>query len=192
MKKLCGICFLIFFLFFCIKSSGFSQIFNSPNLLEKKKINLSTGSFLDGGLHFGLFVINEYGILDWLNSVVKLGFVKKEDNLFYGGVEARFLIARRFGGTDWMALSVGSHYTKNVGIDLSLFAGNKFFKVENYLGFDFNFELTKDEFEYPGDFVLGAKFQPFKNEKHNIVIEGGIPVTSFSSYKLGVAYIFIL
>ncbi len=182
-------------LIFLLNSVAYGLTFDSAKVLEKGQVSFAIASYLADGrigtktAYFGALLINEYGVMDSLNSVVRLGYCMEEEAVVYAGLEGKILLTERFGGTDVFTLNIGGHYKKNVGVDLVISAGNFFFKFDNYFGFDFDIDFVDDKIEYPGDFIFGAKLTPFSNKNNSIIIEGGIPVTSFSSYKIGLAYI---
>ncbi len=184
----------LFLLLFLLNSGVHALTFNSAKGVEKGQLSLAVAPYVADGIgeksvYFSTFLIAEYGAMDSLNSILRLGYCMEEEGMVYAGLEGKILLSERFGGTDVFALTIGGHYKKNMGVDLAISAGNFFFKFDNYLGFDFDIDFAEDEIIYPGDFIFGAKLSPFNNKKNGIIIEGGIPVTSFSSYKLGFAYI---
>lgn len=149
---------------------------------------MALSTFIDADAYFGFLGSTDFGISDRLNSVIKIGYTREEEGSVYLGLEGRILILKRLGGTDYFTLTLGGHYNKeNPGVDLGLSIGNIFNTIDNYFGLDFDLDFIENEIIYPGDFILGIKFKPFKNNS-SIVVEGGIPVTSFSSYKLGLSW----
>jgi hypothetical protein len=186
--------------------------FNSSGTLPKGDLDLAIGTYISSGLdkdspYFGFLLMNDYGLFDSLDTVVKAGYIidaaysytektnfsfdRKKEGMPYAGLEFKILLADRFGGTDKWSMNIGGHFTKNVGIDISMTLGSTFFKFDNYIGLDFDIELIENQAKkiiYPGNFIFGAKFAPFSNKKNYICLEGGIPVTSYGSYQLGTAY----
>jgi len=200
--------------------------FQSAKGVEKRKLGIAIAPLLAQGVacnvptnvkekpvYFGGFFIGEYGASDSINLILRTGYAMEEAGLPYAGLETKFILSERFGGTDVFALNIGGHWSggpngrfeKSFGVDVALVAGNFFFKFDNYLGFDFDFDFVKDTFKpednekftptkicYPGEFIFGAKLTPFANKNNGIIIEGGIPVTSYSSYRMGFAYSMII
>ena len=128
---------IIFFIFLINCSFIRSMSYNSVALLKKSKVSLSIGSYLDAESGFGFLLINDIGLLNRLNSIVRLGVVKQKETAFYAGLEGKILVLNKFGGTDKLSIILGGHYNKNMGIDTALLIGNTFFKVENFIGLDF-------------------------------------------------------
>ncbi len=184
---------IIFFLF--ISNQAYGLRFNGPSMLRQSDINLSLGTFIEHDGGFGMLLINDFGIVNKFGTVAKIGFIPvyqtNAASSFYFGLETKILIWERFGGTDRFAFVIGGHYLIEggvPGIDLSINIGSRFFKFENYIGLDVDINFSEaGEVQYPIDFIVGAKFTPFNNKKHSIVIEVGIPIAYSYLWKLGFA-----
>lgn len=163
--------------------------YNSPALLDKGNMDVALSCFIDDDAYYGIIANTDYGLSSFLNSVVKIGYQHLGQGDIYLGLEGKLLLARRFGGTDNLALYFGGHMYHDIpGIDLSISFGNMVNTIGYFFGFDCDFNLVdkkfNDNLEYPIDFIIGVNFKPFSND-NRIIIEGGIPITSYSSYKLG-------
>lgn len=201
---------ILLFFWFCSRSYGLN--FDSPRLLKQSDADISVAAFLEDNFNFGLFLINDYGIVDRLNSIIKLGFIPSYksvgSDMLYAGIEGKILIAERFGGTDNFTVKLGGHYKQRksiMGLDLSVCVGSMFFKFDNYLGLDFDIDFVGSKVIYPGEFIFGGEFTPFVNKRHSFVVEGAVPITSDplpvtsdmskefdyyceNNYKIGFAY----
>ncbi len=184
--------YVLLLLLFLVTKPGFGLNYNSPALLEKGDLSVASSVYIDDNAYYGILLNSDYGFSSYFNPVVKIGYQHSGRGDIYLGLEGKILLAERFGGTDYFTIYLGGHYYNEIaGIDFSISIGNIVNVMDNYIGFDFDFEFIDEEIEYPCDFIMGIKFKPFDND-NSIVIEGGIPVTSYSSYKLGVSMRFIL
>lgn len=170
--------------------SGYGMIYSPSKMLEKGKLDIGIGGNIVINKSYETLIMAEYSLLSRLSSIIKLGYYNaKEDDIkgFYGSFEEKILIASRFGGTDYLSLIIGTHYCEKIGIDASIIVGNFFKNFDNYVGVDFDINLyDKNEIKYPGHFVMGVKLRPL-TEKIGLVIECGLPITSYTGYQFGTA-----
>ncbi len=185
---------LILFLILFFNNQVYSLNFNSPGALKQSDINISLAASIEHNGNFSALLINDFGIMDWLNSIIKIGVAPTYEEIgsetMYLGLETKIMIWERFGGTDKFSLYLGGHHklkNKVSGVDLGISIGSTFFKFENYIGLDFDLDFVNNEIQYPTDFIVGGEFTPFSNKKHSIAIEIGIPVAYSYSYKFGAA-----
>ncbi len=177
---------LIIFILVCYTSISYGLFFNSPSLLEPKEVFFSLSPYYAANNNWGIYVMNTLGIIKRLNSNIKLGYDHYLTDELYIGIEAKILLFESFGGTDNFSLNLGGHYRKKSGLDLGMSFGNEYNRFENYIGLDFDIEFIDKKVEYPGDLVLGIKTYLF-SYNNTLSIEGGIPITSYSDYKLGIS-----
>ncbi|MDD5066770.1 MAG: hypothetical protein PHF84_06950, partial [bacterium] len=118
--------FLLFILIFLGHSTGYGLYFNSPSVLEPRKTTFSLAPYITFDHEGGLFLINDYGLIRDLNTVLKAGWIRTGINQFYAGAELKYLILEHFGGTDNFTILLGGHYVSNFGMDLGLALGNEY------------------------------------------------------------------
>ncbi len=192
MKYIRILLILLLILFF--NNQVYSLNFNSPGALKQNDISISLASFIEHDGNFGVLLINDFGVIDWLNPIIKIGFTPVYDvvgkETVYLGLETKIMIWERFGGTDKFSVYMGGHYklrNEVSGLDLGISIGSTFFKFDNYIGIDVDLDFVNNEIQYPIDFIIGAKFTPFNNKKFSFDIEVGIPIAYSYNYKLGTA-----
>ncbi len=178
----------IFCLFY---TTLYSMHYNCPGLLKKGEIDLGISMFVSANESIGGLLLSDFGIHRNLNSVFKAGYMSETTGRPYFGLELKMLLFKRFGGTDNFTINFGGHYKKDPGVDFAITIGNVVNAFNSYVGLDFDFDFVDKEVEYPASFILGVKLQPFSRNNH-LVVEAGIPITSYSSYKLGLAMRFNL
>lgn len=176
---------ILMLLLFC--TPCYALFFNSASVLDPRKTVLGLAPYAALGGEWGLFLVNEYGILEKLNSVLRLGFVRRGASDLYAGLELKYLLFRFFSGSDNFSLLAGGHYSHCGVLDAGIVLGNEFRGFEHYIGLDFDIEFDSPKTRYPADFVVGVKTAYFTG-KNQLVLEGGIPVTSYSRYKLGFSF----
>ncbi|GEM_PF-2705785 len=194
MKKL-----LIILILTTISGNLYSLTYTTAKLPDEKTVEIgASGGILTDGNFEGLLTV-EYPWIDRLGSILKLGYKSetdytntKEKSLirkgFYVGLENKILLAFRFGGTDYLSLTLGGHYCEVAGADVAIQLGNFFKNFDNYIGFDFDINFLKNnKITYPGAFVLGVKIKPF-SPKTALLIEAGIPLTDYTKYQFGISF----
>jgi len=173
---------------FAFSSNLYSLTYFPPKVSDKGVFNIGAGGSVITDGSFEVLMTSEYSFSQSLSTILKLGYrdIKDEEKGWYGNIEQKILIAERFGGTDYLSLTIGGHYCEIMGIDFSITLGNSFKNFDNYAGFDceINF-FDNNEIKYPAHFILGVKLKPFSSQQ-GLIIEAGLPVTSFTSYQFGI------
>ncbi len=172
--------YYIIIVFFLYIRSIYGIPFNNSRNLVKGELLLCGGGYADSGENFGIITGMEYGMNKYFLPIMKLGYI---NNDFYGGVEGKMVISTEFGGVDYLSIITGIHYNSDAGIDISLLSGNLYKNFDIYFGLDGDMNF-KDSIEYPANFLIGVVLKPFRDEK-GLLVELGIPITSFSYYQLG-------
>ncbi|MBN1899459.1 MAG: hypothetical protein JW827_11835 [Spirochaetes bacterium] len=171
----------------CLTGVISPMTYTTPKLPEQGALDLGIGGSVAINGDYQVLVMGEYSLSSSISPVLRVGYQHTEQSGkgFYAGLEGKIIIAERFGGTDYFSLLLGAHYCEKAGLDTGLVIGNFFQNFDNYVGLDFDINFF-DEITYPGHFILGVKIKPFSGQQ-GLVIELGLPVTSFTTYTFDLA-----
>ncbi len=168
----------------------YSLPYNNSRNLAETEVLVSGGLYLDSNMNYGALGLLEYGASSYFLPIIKIGYLKSDKGSFYAGLESKIIITKNFGGIDYLSLNLGGHYYNNMGIDFSILSGNLYKNIDIYMGLDFDIDFA-DSIEYPANFIIGTLLKPFRG-REGVLIEIGIPITSYSYYQLGCAVRFSL
>ncbi len=182
-KKL--IIFSLFFLFIIINKRGEAIPYNNSRPLLKGEISIGGGIYLDIDKNYGVITQFEYGWNKYVVPYFKTGYIES----FYAAAGSKIIITSMFGGVDYLSIIPAFHYYKGMGGEISVISGNLYKNFDFYVGFHFDLNYIDNQLEYPVNFIIGFIFSPFGRGK-GVLIEAGIPATSYSSYQLGAMFKF--
>ena len=154
---------------FAFSSNLYSLTYFPPKVSDKGVFNIGAGGSVITDGSFEVLMTSEYSFSQSLSTILKLGYrdIKDEEKGWYGNIEQKILIAERFGGTDYLSLTIGGHYCEIMGIETILNPKN--FCVLKYL-----------------HAFLYSSIPAFISSRWSSRVEAGLPVTSFTSYQFGI------